>query len=56
VHKSIKRLINSHKTPNLAKFNDISELILQNQGIQDYSSGSEMDDIPESRIVLPEDF
>lgn len=29
VNKSIKRLVNSKRTPNLARLNDISDLLLQ---------------------------
>ena len=57
VSKQVKRLVNNKKSPNLAKYNDISEYLLSGQGGPDaYSSGSEMDDIPESRLILPEDF
>jgi len=56
VSKQVKRLVNSKKIPNLAKYNDIADFLLAKKGMADYSSGSEMDDIPESRLVLPEDF
>ena len=35
---------------------DIADFLLSKKGAGDYSSGSEMDDIPESRVTLPEDF
>jgi len=57
VAKQIKRLVNSKKTPNLSKYEDIADFLIKgNVGPDAYSSGSEMDDIPESRIVLPADF
>jgi ribosome biogenesis protein SSF1/2 len=54
INKSIKRLINNKKIPNLARYDDIADFIYSRGG--GYSSESEVDDIPESKIVLPEDF
>lgn len=54
INKSIKRLVNNKKVPNLARYNDIADYIYSKGG--GYSSESEVDDIPESKIVLPEDF
>jgi hypothetical protein len=54
INKSIKRLVNNKKIPNLARYDDIADFIYSRGG--GYSSESEVDDIPESKIVLPEDF
>lgn len=55
INKSLKRVINSkNKTPNLSKYNDIADFIYSRGG--GYSSESEIDDIPEGKITLPEDF
>ena len=40
----------------MSKFNDLADFILHNKGSGAMSSDSEMDDIPESRILLPEDY
>jgi len=40
----------------MSKFNDLADFILHNKGSGAMSSDSEMDDIPESRIELPEDY
>lgn len=45
--------------PNLAKFNDVADFVLRNQRITDagaYSSESEVEDLPGSKIVLPDDY
>jgi ribosome biogenesis protein SSF1/2 len=54
VNKSIKRLVNNKKVPNLSRYNDIADYIFSKGG--GYSSESEVDDLPGSKIVLPEDF
>ena len=54
INKSIKRLVNNKKIPNLARYDDIADFIYSRGG--GYSSESEVDDIPESKIKLPEDF
>ena len=41
--------------PNLSRYNDIADYLLS-QGQGGMTSESEADDIPESRITLPEDF
>lgn len=57
VNKAIKRVINSHKTPDMSRYNDLADYILHNeQRASGFSSESEADDLPESRIVLPEDY
>lgn len=40
--------------PNLARYDDIADFIYSRGG--GYSSESEVDDIPESKLVLPDDF
>ena len=40
----------------MSRFNDLADYILHNKGSGALSSDSEMDDIPESRIQLPEDY
>jgi ribosome biogenesis protein SSF1/2 len=40
--------------PNLARYDDIADFIYSRGG--GVSSESEADDIPESKIVLPDDF
>jgi len=46
--------------PNLAKFNDVADFILHSRGGGNqtgaYSSESEVDDLPGSKIELPDDF
>lgn len=54
INKSIKRLVNNKKVPNLSRYNDIADYIFSKGG--GYSSESEVDDLPESKIVLPDDF
>jgi ribosome biogenesis protein SSF1/2 len=54
VNKTIKRLINNKKIPNLSKYNDIADLLLNKK--DEYSSGSEAEDLPDSKIILPEDY
>ena len=59
VNKGIKRLINNKKVPDMSRFNDLADYILRNEskgGGGAYSSESEIDDIPESKITLPEDY
>jgi len=54
VNRSIKRIINSKKVPNLSKYDDVADLLFQKSG--GYSSESEVDDLPDSKVILPEDF
>ncbi len=54
INKSIKRLINNKKIPNLSRYDDLADFIYSRGG--GYSSESEVDDIPESKLILPEDF
>lgn len=57
MNKGIKRVINSKKVPDMSRFNDLADFILHNQQKSSgFSSESEADDLPESRIVLPEDY
>lgn len=58
VNRGIKRLVNSNKVPDISKFDDISSYILSKAGkdASAYSSESEADDLPESRVLLPEDY
>ena len=55
VNKSIKKLINNKKIPDMSKFNDLADFIMHNKASA-YSSESEMDDLPEAKITLPEDY
>jgi hypothetical protein len=45
INKSIKRIINNKKIPNLSRYDDIADFIYSRGG--GYSSESEADDIPE---------
>lgn len=54
INKSIKRLVNHNKVPNLSRYNDIADYIFAKGG--GYSSESEADDLPDSKIILPDDF
>lgn len=57
VNKGIKRVLNSKKVPDMSRFNDLADYIMHNQKKSGgFSSESEADDLPESRIVLPEDY
>jgi hypothetical protein len=40
----------------MSKFNDLADYIMRNKSTGGMSSESELDDFPESRITLPEDF
>jgi hypothetical protein len=44
----------------MSKFNDLADYIMRNGkkngSVAGFSSESEMDDLPESRIILPEDY
>jgi hypothetical protein len=41
----------------MSKFNDLADYIMRNgKKNGSVSSESEMDDLPESRIILPEDY
>ena len=67
VNRGIKKLVNNQKVPNLAKYKNIQDFILRNQRKQTgssstadslgaYSSESEIDDLPGSKVTLPEDY
>lgn len=57
VNRGIKKLLNSKKLPDMSKFNDLADYIMRNgKKNGSVSSESEMDDLPESRIILPEDY
>jgi ribosome biogenesis protein SSF1/2 len=60
INRSIKKLVNKNKVPNLSKFNDIADYVLHHgRGYRNdggYSSESEIDDLPGSKIELPDDF
>lgn len=61
INRSIKKLVNKNSVPNLAKYNDIADYVLHNSRSRsaDYgyvSSESELDDLPGSKVVLPDDF
>jgi hypothetical protein len=55
VNKVIKKLVNTKKLPDMSKFSDLADYIMRSKSGA-YSSESEADDIPESKITLPEDF
>jgi len=55
VNKSIKKLVNNKKIPDMSKYNDLADFIMRNKS-SGFSSESEIDDIPESKIVLPSDY
>ena len=56
VNRSIKKVINNKKVPDMSRFNDLADFILHNKGSGGMSSESELDDIPESKIILPDDY
>ena len=63
INRTIKKLTNKNKVPNLSGYNDIADFILHGQRRQSsnpdygaYSSESEIDDLPGSKITLPEDY
>lgn len=68
VNRGIKKLVNNQKVPNLAKYKNIQDFIFKNQRkvtnpnsstadqMGAYSSESEIDDLPGSKVTLPEDY
>lgn len=49
--------MNNKRAPNLAGYDDIADYILKHgAGNPGYSSESEVEDLPNSKITLPEDF
>lgn len=64
INRTIKKLVNKNKVPNLSGYNDIADFVLHSRnrartGGSDYagySSESEIDDLPGSKIMLPDDF
>lgn len=68
VNRGIKKLVNNQKVPNLAKYDSIVDFVMKNKRPQKqdesqgdfygnaYSSESEIEDLPGSKIVLPEDY
>ena len=56
VNRGIKKLINNKKVPDISQFADLADYIMRNKSTGGMSSESEADDLPESRIVLPEDY
>lgn len=55
MNKSIKKLVNNKKLPDMSKYHDLADFIMRHKSGA-YSSESEIDDLPESKITLPEDF
>jgi len=51
VARQVKKLVNTNKVPNLKNMDDISELLLGNKSGA-YSSESEADDLPNSKVTL----
>jgi len=57
VNKGIKKVINNKRVPDMSKYNDLADYILHNnRALGGMSSESELDDLPESKITLPEDY
>jgi ribosome biogenesis protein SSF1/2 len=63
VNRGIKKIVNKNKIPNLSKYDDIADFLLSKKrgsagdgNMSAYSSESEIDDLPDSKIVLPSDF
>lgn len=69
VNRGIKKLVNNQRVPNLAKYKSIQDFIVRHARKQTnqagsstadsmgaYSSESEIDDLPGSKITLPEDY
>lgn len=57
INRGIKKIVNKKKLPDLSKFNDIADYILRGQrDTGAYSSESELDDLPGSKITLPDDY
>lgn len=55
VNRGIKRLVNNSRLPNLSKMDDIADFILgKRQGY--YSSESEAEDLPNSKVELAQNF
>lgn len=55
VNRGIKRLVNNSRLPNLSRIGDIADYILgKKQGY--YSSESEADDLPNSKVELAQDY
>jgi ribosome biogenesis protein SSF1/2 len=51
IHRQIKKIVNKNSIPNLSKYNDIADFILHSkQAMSGYSSESEVDDLPGSKI------
>ena len=55
VHKGIKKLINNNKIPNMKNMEDIADFLLKNKASA-YSSESELDDLPNSKVNLSQEF
>lgn len=57
INRGIKKIVNKKKTPDLSKYNDIADYILRgSRNTEGYSSESELDDLPGSKITLPDDY
>ena len=55
IHKGIKRLVNKANTPNLGKYEEIADYLLKG-GYGGYTSESEVEDLPDSKVTLPQDY
>lgn len=55
VNRGIKRLVNNSRLPNLSRMGDIADYILGKKAGY-YSSESEADDLPNSKVELAQDF
>jgi len=53
--RSLKKIV-KEKLPSLGKLNDVSDYVLNSGNGAAESSDSEAEDLPESRVVLPQDF
>lgn len=56
LNRGIKKLLNSRKVPDISRFKDMADYIMHSKSTGGASSESEMDDLPESRIVLPDEY
>lgn len=59
INRGLKKIVNKNKIPNLAKYDDIADFVLQKakqNTASAYSSESEVDDLPDSKITLPSDY
>lgn len=57
INRGIKRLVNKNRQPDLSRFSSIADYVMKKQRDSGaYSSESEIDDLPGSKITLPDDY